>query len=315
MNQLTHSASIGNLASQYWQLINVMLFSSKVVGCIVVLFLGVAIVSAGIGLVIPDFSVLALASFSIVSVVGFTGLPIGVFVLAGNRSINLAANIKKKLFAITLVTTLLIVLINILFSANPAHAIPKINLTLIWLLFCPIYFMLTILIASKDIGLSMFSPVIMIVVAKTAFTYLSEVHVSLLSVVGFVGWLLFYRWWIGFTPKSGTIKSALLQVDGSGVQEPLWEKLLWLKAGKISTAMGTFLLGRSDHISSFIKRILFIFSLSLLWMLYASNGFKVNNFDGDKLRIAIFSACAYSFILISMDFYSRKMMQIGRAHV
>ena len=43
-------------------------------------------------------------------------------------------------------------------------------------------------------------------------------------------------------------------------------------------------------------------------MLYASNGFKLNYFDGDKLRIAIFSACAYSFILISMDFYSRKMM-------
>ena len=72
--------------------------------------------------------------------------------------------------------------------------------------------------------------------------------------------------------------------------------------------MGTFLLGRSDHILSFLKRISFIFFLSLLWMLYASNGFKLNDFDGDKFRIAIFAACAYSFVLISMDFYSGKMM-------
>ena len=309
MNLLTLSSSMGNVANQYWQLINVMLFSLKVVGYIVVLFLGIALVSAVLSLVFPDFSLLASLSFSIFSVIGFMGLPIGVFVLAGNRSINLAANIKKKLFAIMLVTTLLIVLLNILFSANPAHAMPKINLILIWLLFCPIYFMLTILIARKDVGLSMFSPVIMIVVGKTAFTYLSGVHVILLSVVGFVGWFLFYRWWMSVIPAGGAITSTFLQADGSKMQEPLWEKFMWLKAGKISTAIGTFLLGRSDHVSSFLKRISLIFLVSLLWMLYASNGFKVNDFDGDKLRIAIFAACAYSFILISMDFYSRKMMQ------
>ena len=253
MSQYIRRSSIVEIVNQYWQLINVMLFSLKVVGYIVVLFLGIAIVSAALSVVFSGFSVLASASFSIVSVVGFTGLPIGVFVLAGNRSINLAANIKKKLFAIMLVATLLIVLINILFSANPAHAIPKINLILISLLFCPIYFMLTILIASKDVGLSMFSPVIMIVVAKTAFTYLSEVNVSLLSVVGFVGWLLFYRWWMSFIPAGGAITSTFSQADDSKMQEPLWERFIWLKAGKISTAMGTFLLGRSDHILSFLN--------------------------------------------------------------
>lgn len=308
MNPLTLSSSISNMANQYWQLINVMLFSLKVVGYIVVFFLGVAIVSAALSLVFPDFAILASISFSIVSVVAFMGLPIGVFVLAGSRSINLAANIKKKLFCIILMTTLLTVLINVIFSVNPANAIPKINLILIWLLLCPLYFMLTILIASKDVGLSMFSPVLMIVIAKTVFTYLSGVHVILLSMSAMVGWLLFYRWWISFTPTGSAIRSIFLQEDAAKVQEPFWEKFMWLKAGKISTAMGTFLLGRSDHILSFLKRISFIFFLSLLWMLYASNGFKVNDFDGDKLRIAIFAACAYSFILMSMDFYSRKMM-------
>lgn len=308
MNPLTLSSSISNMANQYWQLINVMLFSLKVVGYIVVLFLGMALISAVLSLVFPDFAILASISFSIVSVVAFMGLPIGVFVLAGSRSINLAANIKKKLFCIILMTTLLTVLINVIFSVNPANAIPKINLILIWLLLCPLYFMLTILIASKDVGLSMFSPVLMIVIAKTVFTYLSGVHVILLSMSAMVGWLLFYRWWISFTPTGSAIRSIFLQEDAAKVQEPFWEKFMWLKAGKISTAMGTFLLGRSDHILSFLKRISFIFFLSLLWMLYASNGFKVNGFDGDKLRIAIFAACAYSFVLISMDFYSRKMM-------
>ena len=205
-------------------------------------------------------------------------------------------------------TTLLTVLINIVFIVNPAYAIPKINLIVMWLVFCPLYFMLSIFIAAKDISLSMFSPVLMIVIAKTAFAYLSDVPVIWLSVGAVASWVLFHYWWMSFTLKGGAIKSALLQVDCSGVQEPLWEKLVWFKAGKISTAMGTFLLGRSDHVLSFIKRISFIFFLSLLWMLYASNGFKLNDFDGDKFRIAIFAACAYSFVLISMDFYSRKMM-------
>lgn len=308
MNQLKYFASVGVAVNQYWQLINVMLFSLKVVGYIVALFLGIALVSAVLGLVLPGFSVFASISFSIFSLVGFMGLPIGVFVLSGNRSINLAANIKKKLFVIMLVTTLLIVLVNIFFSVNPAHVIPKINLILIWLLFCPLYFMLTIFIASKDIGLSMFSPVIMIVVAKTAVSYFSGAHILLLFIGSLFSWLLFHRWWMSFYHSGGAIRSVFLSADGSNAQEPFWEKLALLKAGKISTAMGTFLLGRSDHISSFLKRISFIFLCSLLWMLYASNGFKFNNFDGDKLRIAVFAACAYSFVLISMDFYSRKMM-------
>ncbi len=308
MSQFTRGSSIVEIVNQYWQLITVMLFSLKVVGYIVVFFLGVAIVSAGFSLVFPDFAILASISFSIFSFVAFMGLPVGIFVLAGNRSINLAANIKKKLFLIMFTTTLLTVLINIVFIVNPVHAIPKINLMVMCLLFCPLYFMLTILIAGKDISLSMFSPVLMIVIAKTAFAYLSDVAVIWLSVGAVASWVLFQYWWMSFTLKGGAIKSALLQVDGSGVQEPLWEKLVWFKAGKISTAMGTFLLGRSDHVFSFLKRILFIFFISFLWMLYASNGFKLTEFYGDKIRIAIFAASAYSFILISMDFYSRKMM-------
>jgi hypothetical protein len=308
MNQYAHSSSAGSFVNQYWQLINVMLFSLKVVGYIVVFFLGVAIVSAALSLVFPDFAILASISFSIFSFVGFMGLPVGVFVLAGNRSINLAANIKKKLFLIMFTTTLLTVLINIVFIVNPVHAIPKMNLMVMCLLFCPLYFMLTIFIADRDISLSMFSPVLMIVIAKTAFAYLSDVPVAWLSVGAVASWVLFHYWWMSFTLKGGAIKSALLQVDSSGVQEPLWEKLVWFKVGNISTAMGTFLLGRSDHVFSFLKRILFIFFISFLWMFYASNGFKLTEFYGDKIRIAIFAASAYSFILISMDFYSRKMM-------
>ena len=308
MNQLKPLASVGVAANQYWQLINVMLFSLKIVGYIVVLFLGIAFVSAVLSLAFPAFSLLVLTSFSIVSLVGFVGLPIGVFVLTANRSINLMANIKQKLFIVTLIFTLSSVLINTLFSVNPMHAISKVNLILIWLLFCPLYFMLTIMIASKDIGLSMFSPVIMIVVAQTSFAYLSSINVIFLSVGSFASWSLFYRWWMGFVPSGGVIKSVLLQTDSSKVQESLWEKFLWFKAGKISTAMGTFLLGYSDHVSSFLKRISSIFFFSLLCMLYASSGFKTINFFGDSFRIAIFVACAYSFILMSMDFYSRKMM-------
>jgi len=309
MNQLKPLAPVGVAANQYWQLINVMLFSLKVVGYIVVLFLGIAFVSTVLSLAFPAFSVLASVSFSIFSVVGFMGLPIGVLVLTANRSINLMANIKQKLFVITLIFTLLSVLINTLFSANPEHAISKINLILIGLFFCPLYFMLTIVIASKDIGLSMFSPILMIVIAQAALSYLLDVHFILLSIGGFFGWLLFYRWWINFVPSGGINKSVFLQTDSSKVQELPWEKLLWFKTGKISTAMGTFLLGYSDHISSFLKRILLIFFFGLLCALYATGGFKINNLDGDTLRIAVFVASAYSFILMSMDFYSKKMMQ------
>ncbi len=308
MNQLTYFSSISNVANQYWQLINVMLFSLKVVGYIVVFFLGIAFVSAALSLVFPDFAILASISFSIFSFVGFMGLPVGVFVLAGNRSINLAANIKKKLFLIMFTTTLLTVLINIVFIVNPAYAIPKMNLIVMWLLFCPLYFMLTIFIAGKDIGLSMFSPVLMIVIAKTAFAYLSDVPVILLFVGGFAGWLLLYRWWMNFIPAGGTITSTFLQADGSKMQEPLWETFMWLKTGKISTAMGTFLLGSSDHISFFLKRISLIFFFSLLCALYATTGFKMNNLSSDTLRVAVFAACVYSLISMSVDFYSRKMM-------
>ncbi len=308
MKQIARRSSIVEMANQYWQLINVMLFSSKVVGYILVLFFGVSIASVIIGLVISDFFLLASISFSIFSLVVFMGLPIGVFILAGNRSINLAASIKKKLFLLMFTATLLIVLMNIVFIVNPAHAIPKINLIAMWLLFCPLYFILTILMASKDVSLSMFSPVIMIVVAKTSFTHLSCVSVIWLMIGAIVSWLCIYQWWINFKPKSSALKSIFLQDDVARVPEPFWEMFMWLKTGKISTAMGTYLLGRSDHIASFLKRITFIFSLSLLWMLYAFNGFKLNEFDGDKIRMATFAACAYSFILISMDFYSRKMM-------
>ena len=308
MNPLTLSSSISNMANQYWQLINVMLFSLKIIGYIVVLFLGIAFVSAALSLAFPAFSVLVLASSSIVSLVGFVGLPIGVFVLAANRSISLMANIKQKLFVITLIFTLSSILINTLISANPEHAISKINLILIGLIFCPLYFMLTIVIASKDIGLSMFSPILMIVITKTALSYLLGVHVILLSIGGFVSWLLFYRWWINFVPSGRIDKSVFLQADSANVQELPWEKLLWFKTGKISTAMGTFLLGCSDHISSFLRRILLIFFFGLLCALYATGGFKIDNFGSDALRVAIFVASAYSFILMSMDFYSKKMM-------
>jgi hypothetical protein len=308
MNQLTLSSSIGNTVNQYWQLINIMLFSLKVVGYIVVLFLGIAFISAALSVVFPAFSVLASASFSIVSLVGFFGLPIGVLVLTANRTVNLMANIKQKLFVITLLFTLSSVLINTLFSVSPEQAMSKVNLILIWLLFCPLYFMLTIVIASKDVGLSMLSPVLMIVFAQTAFTHLSGVHVILLSIGIFSTWCLFYRWWTKFVPSEGVVKSVWLKIDNSKVQELPWEKILQFRASKISTAMGTFLLGYSDHVLFFIKRIFLIFFFSLLCALYATSGFKIDELGGDALRIAVFVACVYSFILMSMDFYSKKMM-------
>ncbi len=308
MSQLTMNSSISNAFTQYWQLINVILFSSKVIGCIVLLFLGVAFISAALSLVFPDFSLIASLSFSIFSMVGFMGLPIGALALSANRSVSMIANIRQKLFIIMLALTLLTVSINVLFSASPEHLISKINVILIGLLFCPLCYMLAMAIASKDVGLSMFPPVLLIIVAKTAFAYLAEIHIILLSAGAVVSWLLFYGWWMRFVPSGNFIKSVFLKADTSQVQESPWERLLQLKTKKISTAMGTFLLGYSDHVSFFLKRVLLIFFFSLLCALYATGGFKISSYNDDTLRIAVFIACIYSLISMSMDFYSKKMM-------
>lgn len=312
MNRLMARASVSVVANQYWQLINALLFTLKVIGYLIVLFLGVGIVSVVLGLVFSGFqpigAALAGVSFLIISIIGFFCLPVGMLILISNKSINLMGNVRQKLFYIALIFSLVIITSYSFFVGISEKSISPAAFILVCLMFCPIYLLLTIFVANKDVGLSMFAPILVLLITQSAFNYVSHLHPAVLATCNVVGWLLFYRWWISFISSWGNTKSVFLQTEKFQIAESLWDKLLIFKAGKISTAMGTFLLGYSDHVSSFLKRISLIFILCLLWLLYASSGFKTIEIGGDKLRISIFAACAYSFILMSMDFYSRKMM-------
>lgn len=312
MSRLMPRVSIGVVANQYWQLINALLFTLKVIGYLIVLFLGVGIVSVALGVVFSEFqpiaTVLAGVSFLIISIIGFFCLPVGMLILISNKNINLLGNVRQKLFFIALIFSLVMLTAYSFFVGVSERSISPVVFILSCLLFCPIYFLLTIFAANKDVGLSIFAPLFVLVATQSAFNYVSHFSPVVLVLGDLVGWLLFYRWWARFVSSWGNTKSVFLQTERFQMTESLLEKLLIFRAGKIRTPMGTFLLGHSDHISSFLKRISVMFLFCLSCALFAQGGFNVASFDDEKLRIAIFVSCAYSFILMSMDFYSKKMM-------
>jgi len=59
---------------------------------------------------------------------------------------------------------------------------------------------------------------------------------------------------------------------------------------------------------SFIKRLTLTYAFSLAFAIYILGGLKHFIVDWDQLRSSIFAACAYSFILMTMDFYSKQIM-------
>ncbi|GGY87181.1 hypothetical protein GCM10011613_35470 [Cellvibrio zantedeschiae] len=312
MNQLLGWASISNMANQYWQLINAMLFNLKVIGYLVVLFLAAALVALLVGICVSKFwplgLVLALLSLSIIGVLGFVGLPIGMLILIANKNIGLMANIRKKLFLITLLFSLFIIGINSVFILNTGKSALSLTFLLGGLLCCPLCYALTIFIASKDVGMAIFSPMLLIVFAKMTLAYIPAESPMFLALGNIVGWGAFYFWWMRFHPSGNVSKSVFLQTDKSQIHGALLQKFLLFRTKKIKTPMGTFLLGHSDHVVSFLKRLTLTYSFSLAFAVFLLGGFRNEHLDWEQLRISIFAACAYSFILMTMDFYSKKIM-------
>jgi hypothetical protein len=299
-------------ANQYWQLINAMLFNLKTIGYVFVVFFSVALIAGLLVIIFPGFYRLGVGltflAGLILAFVGIMALPMGMVSLLANRHIFIMADIRKKLFVIVCAFCFFV---SFLVCSSPffiKNEVLSFGIVAYISLSCALYFWLATYVCSKRFELSFISPLVMIAWVKVSFDILVELHPAALCLMVLLSWMLFYRWWIAFSPKHPRIKSILVETDRRKMQETLSiEKWQYFLSNNIKTPIGSLLLGFGDSSSAFVKSLVFVYLVALIFSFFVCSGFVDWQFT-DSAFTATIIAFGYSFLMSAITLPAKTML-------
>jgi hypothetical protein len=315
MNQFKPLSSTSAAIAQYWQLINTMLFNFKTIGYVFVFFLSIAFIAALIVLFFADFytvsAVVISLSLFILVFIGVIALPIGMLVLLCNRHISAMADIRNKLFVITCIFCLFA---SLLISTSPVlikKELFSFSVAVYVFLSCVLYFWLAIYICSKRsefLSVAFFAMITWINISYEALVVLHPIVLLLITLFTLV---LFYRWWVSFSPKLSRVNSSLVKSGVEKMQEihPVGYLGDWfhLLSNRIKTPVGSMLLGCGDSIASFIKPLIAIYLTSLAFSFFICKGFVGWQFTDNAFSATII-ALGYSFLISVICLPAKNML-------
>jgi hypothetical protein len=315
MNQFKPLSSTGTAINQYWQLINSMLFNLKTIGYVFVFFLSIALIAALVALFFADsytvFAVVISSSLFILMFIGVTALPVGMLVLLCNKHISAMADIRHKLFIIVCIFCLFA---SLLISASPVlikNELFSFSVTAYVFLSCVIYFWLAIYICSKRFEFLFVAIFAMMAWVNVSYEALVVLHPVALFLMTLLAMVLFYRWWVSFSPKLSRVNSSLVKSGVEKIQEihPVGYLEDWfhLLSNRIKTPVGSLLLGCGDSIASFIKPIIAIYLTSLAFSFFICKGFVSWQFT-DHAFAATIIALGYSFLISAICLPAKNML-------
>jgi hypothetical protein len=310
MNQLKPLASVSVAANQYWQLINAMLFNLKTIGYVFVVFFYTALIAALLIIIFPSFYMLGVGitflAGLILAIVGIMALPMGMVSMLANRHIFIMADVRSKLFVIACVFCFLA---SLLVSTSPFFIKHEVLSFVIYVfLSCTLYFWFAAYICSKRFELLFVAPLVMILWVKVSFEILVGLHSVALILMVLLLWLLFYRWWITFSPKHPRVKSILVETDRRKMQETLsLDKWQYFLSNHVKTPTGTLLLGYGDSPSVYIKSLVFVYSVALIFSFFVCNGFVDWQFT-DSAFTATIIAFGYAFLMSAICLPVKSML-------
>ena len=312
MNQLKPLASVGVAANQYWQLINAMLFNLKTIGYVFVVFFSVALVAVLLIIIFPGFYMfgvgLTFLSGLILALVGIMALPAGMVSLLSNRHFFIMADIRNKLFVIACVFCFLVSLLLPFSHFFIKKEVLSFSASIYTLLSCSLYFWLATYVCSKRFELSFISPLVMIVWVKVSFDLLIVLHPAALFLMVLLSWCMFFRWWITLSPKHQRVKSILVETDRRKMQESLLlDKWQYFLSNHVKTPIGTLLLGYGDSPSVYIKSLVFVYSVALIFSFLVCNGFVDWQFT-DSAFTATIIAFGYAFLMSAICLPVKSML-------
>lgn len=312
MNQLKPLTSLGVVANQYWQLINAMLFNLKTIGYVFVVFFSVGLIAALLIIILPDFYSLGVGltflAAMILALVGIMALPMGMVSLLANRHIFAIADIRNKLF---LIASAFCCFVSFVLCSSPffiKNEVVSIGVMAYVSLSCTLYFWLSTYICSKRFELSFITPLALIAWVRVSFAFLVELHPAALFLMVLLSWLLFYRWWIAFSPKHPRVKSILMETDRRKMQETLsLDKWQYFLSNHIKTPIGSLLLGYGDSPLAFIKSLIFVYLVALIFSFFVCGGFVDWQFT-DSAFTATIIAFGYSFLMSAIGLPAKSML-------
>ncbi len=312
MNQLKPLESVGVTANQYWQLINAMLFNLKTIGYVFVVFLSVALIAVLLIIIFPDVYMLGVGltflAGLILALVGIMALPVGMVSLLANRHIFIMSDIRNKLFVIACVfcfLTSLLVSISPFFIKNEVLSF---SVVIYVFLSCTLYFWFATYICNKQFELLFIAPLVMIIWVKFSFETLVGLHSVALILIVLLSWLLFYRWWIAFSPKHPRVKSILMETDRRKMQETLsMDKWQYFLSNHVKTPIGSLLLGYGDSPLTLIKSLIFVYFAALIFSFWVCNGFGDWQFTNNAFTATII-AFGYSFLFSVIGLPAKSML-------
>lgn len=315
MNQLKPLASVGVAANQYWQLINSMLFNFKTIGYVFVFFLSIAFVAALMVLFYADFytvsAVVISLSLFILVFIGVIALPVGMLVLLCNRHISAMADIRNKLFVIACVFCFFS---SLLMSTSPViikKELFSFSVAVYVFLSYVLYFWLAIYICSKRFEFLSIAFFAMIAWVNVSYEALIALHHVALLLITLLAMVLFYRWWVSFSPKLSRINSEFVKSGREKMQEmPPMDNLgdwFHLLSNRMKTPVGSVLLGCGDSIASFIKPLIAIYLTSLAFSFFICKGFVGWHFTENAFSATII-ALGYSFLISAICLPAKNML-------
>lgn len=152
--------------SQYWQIINVLLFNLRAIGHIVCALAVVALVMLFCWIILPSFRMffqpLAFLVIFILAFVGCIALPMGMTMLISNKHIRSMADIRKKLFVIVFSFCLALTLLLPISLSFQNSSIVLSNFIAFALLFCALLVWISVFLGGKRIEFSFIAPLILV---------------------------------------------------------------------------------------------------------------------------------------------------------
>lgn len=301
--------------NQYWQIINILLFSLRTVGHIVCVLVVVAITMLFCWIIFPSagffIQPFAFLILFILAFVGCIALPMGMVVLVSNKHISAMADLRKKLFIIVCSFCLTL---SLLFSFSLSVQNPTLvlsNFIAFAFLFCALLVWGSVFLGGKRIEFSFITPLIMVGVVRLLFEHVMAWHPLLILAVGVLVWLLFYRWWLVFSPNKRRATSTVIESNARALQGVPIERLIFFPAGRVRTAIGSLLLGYGDGFLSQFIRIALIYICVLAFSFFVCSGINAKGFT-DTAFTATLVTLVYAFLLLAIDMGVKPMLRNSR---